>query len=76
MSNSYFYDNKLKYENIEIPKELEFMVNRTLKKGREKRRIKTIYKFSSFNVPIKLESQIFNSQLRDVKGISTNLIIK
>lgn len=167
MSNSYFYDNKLKYENIEIPKELEFMVNRTLKKGREKRRIKTIYKYgiglvstflvfvslvnieddqgvnikildkntcegigstmwsvldgensdkntsenylevgfnefteefiiefniydkkneidnvlnenyiSSFNVPIKLESQIFNSQLRDVKGISTNLIIK
>lgn len=45
MSNSYFYDDKLKYENIEIPKELEFMVNRTLKKGREKRRIKTIYKY-------------------------------
>ena len=45
MSNSYFYDNKMKYENIEIPKELEFMVNRTLKKGRAKRRIKTIYKY-------------------------------
>lgn len=45
MSNSYFCDDKLKYENIEIPEELEFMVNKTLKKGREKRRFKTIYKY-------------------------------
>ena len=46
MSNSYFYDDKLKYENMEIPEELEFMVNKTLKKGRGKRRLKTIYKYS------------------------------
>ena len=45
MSNSYFDDDKLKYENIEIPEELDFMVKKTLKEGREKRRFKTIYKY-------------------------------
>ena len=45
MSNSYFEHDKLKYENIEIPEELDFMVKKTLKEGREKRRFKTIYKY-------------------------------
>ena len=46
MSNIYFDDEKLKYENIEIPEELDFMIKKTLKEGREKRRFKTIYKYS------------------------------
>lgn len=46
MSNIYFDDEKLKYENIEIPEELDFIIKKTLKEGREKRRFKTIYKYS------------------------------
>lgn len=45
MSNSYFDDEKLKYENIEIPEELDFIVKKTLKEGRKKRKFKTIYKY-------------------------------
>lgn len=45
MSNIYFDDEKLKYENIEIPEELDFMIKKTLKEGRERRRFKTIYKY-------------------------------
>ena len=45
MSKNYFDDEKLQYENIEIPKELDFMVKKTLKEGRLKRRLKTAYKY-------------------------------
>lgn len=45
MSNRYFDDEKLKYENIEIPEELDFMVEKALKEGREKRKFKIIYKY-------------------------------
>ena len=45
MSKDYFDDEKLRYENIEIPDELDFMVKKALKKGREKRKIKSIYKY-------------------------------
>ena len=45
MSNIYFDDDKLKYENIEIPEELDFMIKKTLKEGQERRRFKTIYKY-------------------------------
>ncbi|WP_370829729.1 DUF4179 domain-containing protein [Clostridium sp.] len=45
MSNIYFDDEKLKYENIEIPEELDFMIKKTLKEGQERRRFKTIYKY-------------------------------
>ena len=45
MSKKYFDDEKLQYENIEIPEELDFMVKKALKDGREKRKVKTIYKY-------------------------------
>ena len=45
MNKDYFEDEKLRYENIEIPDELDFMVKKALKNGREKRRFKTIYKY-------------------------------
>lgn len=45
MSKNYFDDEKLQYENIEIPKELDFMVKKTLKEGRRKRKVQTVYKY-------------------------------
>ncbi len=45
MSKNYFGDEKLKYENIEIPKELDFVVKKTLKEGRRKRKVQTVYKY-------------------------------
>ena len=31
MAKKYFEDEKLEYENIDIPEELDFMINKTLK---------------------------------------------
>ncbi|WP_195989263.1 DUF4179 domain-containing protein [Clostridium sp. D53t1_180928_C8] len=45
MSKNYFEDEKLQYENIEIPKELDFMVKKTLREGRRKRKVKIIYRY-------------------------------
>lgn len=47
MDKKYFEDEKLQYENIDIPEELDFMVNKTLKEGRMKRKRRIIYKCTS-----------------------------
>ena len=47
MSKNYLDDEKLRYENIEIPEELDFMVRKTLKEGRRKRNLKKFYKYGS-----------------------------
>lgn len=47
MSRNYLDDEKLKYENIEIPEELDFMVRNTLKEGRIKRNLNKAYKYAS-----------------------------
>lgn len=44
MGKKYFEDEKLEYENIDIPEELDFMINKTLKEGRAKRKRRMIYK--------------------------------
>lgn len=47
MDRNYFEDEKLQYENIDIPEELDFIVNKTLKEGRRVRNRKKAYKWTS-----------------------------
>lgn len=47
MDKKYFEEEKLEYENINIPEELDFMITKTLKEGREKRKRRIIYKYTS-----------------------------
>lgn len=47
MSKDYFNKEKQDYENIEIPKDLDFIVRKTLKEGRNKRRNKVILNIST-----------------------------
>lgn len=44
MDKKYFEDEKLQYENIDIPEELDFIINKTLKEGKVKRKRMTMYK--------------------------------
>ena len=47
MSKDYFNKEKQDYENIEIPRDLDFIVRKTLKNGRNKRRNKVILNIST-----------------------------
>lgn len=47
MDKNYFENEKLQYENIEIPEELDFMVKKTLKEGKRRRDRKIVYKYTS-----------------------------
>lgn len=47
MSKEYFNKEKQDYENIEIPRDLDFIVRKTLKKGRSRKRNKVILNIST-----------------------------
>ena len=47
MDKNYFENEKFQYENIEIPEDLDFFIEKTLKEGRRRRNLRKVGKWSN-----------------------------